>query len=53
MNTSSTGRFGSTALAPVTSTQVAEFATSWPMPKPIATLPSLVPAIATVGVSIA
>src|ERR1017187_3863751 len=42
-----TGRLGSTALAPVTSTQVAWAATPVPRLNPICTLPSLVPAIAT------
>src|ERR1019366_2855979 len=41
------GRLGSTALPPVTSTQVACACVPVPRLKPICTLPSLVPAIAT------
>src|SRR5438067_13416459 len=44
--TSWIGRFGSTALAPVTLTHVAVLAVPVPMPKPYWTLPSFVPTIA-------
>jgi hypothetical protein len=43
----STGRFGRTALVPVTSTQFAALVTPFPRLNPIHALPSFVPAIAT------
>src|SRR4051794_1404434 len=46
--TSRIGRLGSTVLLRVTFTQVALFAVPWPRPKPICTLPSLVPTMAVV-----
>jgi hypothetical protein len=42
-----TGRFGKTALLPVTFTQFAAFTTPVPRLNPIQTLPSFVPAMAT------